>query len=115
MSSISCIKNLTKNNFCCVFIAQENLVYNSTFENEWCEVVVTGAKGREPKEKFHLSDEVPSRPYENMIDAETEDWRTQTGLSLRSQGWGQQSGTITLLISLIMDFIPVHTFTIIFI
>ena len=82
-------------------------MYNSTFENEWCEVVVTGAKRREPKEKFHLSDEVPSRPYENMIDADTEDWRTQTGLSLRSQGWGQQSGTITLLISLIMDFIPI--------
>ena len=85
--------------------AQENLVYNSTFENEWCEVVVTGAKRREPKEKFHLSDEVPSRPYENMIDAETEDWRTQTGLSLRSQGWGQQSATLlNKYVSVDVDF-----------
>ena len=75
-----------------MFLAPEYLVYNTTFENEWCEVVVTGAKGKEPKEMFHLGDGNHTGPYDNLIDPENEDWRNQTGLSFRSQGWGQQSG-----------------------
>ncbi|XP_052074227.1 GATOR complex protein Iml1-like isoform X2 [Mytilus californianus] len=78
--------------------APEFLVYNSTFENEWCEVVVSVANRKEPKDKFHLGDDGPSRPYDNIIDPENDDWRTQTGLSFRSQGWGQQSDTILNII-----------------
>ncbi|XP_076106602.1 GATOR complex protein Iml1-like isoform X2 [Mytilus galloprovincialis] len=74
--------------------APEFMVYNSTFENEWCEVVVATSNRNQPKDKFHLGDDGSSRPYDNIIDAENDDWRTQTGLSFRSQGWGQQSDSI---------------------
>ncbi|CAC5397004.1 DEPDC5 [Mytilus coruscus] len=85
--------------------APEFLVYNSTFENEWCEVVVSSANRKEPKDKFHLGDGGPSRPYDNIIDPENDDWRTQTGLSFRSQGWGQQSATLThKYVSVDVDF-----------
>lgn len=80
-----------------VYQAPEFMVYNSTFENEWCEVVVSTSNRNQPKDKFHLGDDGSSRPYDNIIDAENDDWRTQTGLSFRSQGWGQQSGKTNII------------------
>ncbi|KAL5017610.1 hypothetical protein ScPMuIL_007199 [Solemya velum] len=71
----------------------ETTPYNFLFQNEWCEVTCIPIE--DPDLPQPSNGDTPKKaPAFSLLPSSIEDWRTEMGMTVGGQTWGQQSATL---------------------